>query len=128
MFCDLFFFFKQKTAYEMRISDWSSDVCSSDLRTAPHGGDPAEDLDARRDRVHHCRRGEIHLEVHARADGEHVVRPHDEADDADRDHGVFYAELAEHRLASEVRCALPDDAQARQDNEDRTSTSLNSRH
>src|SRR3546814_7929539 len=29
---DLFFFFKQKTAYDMRISDWSSDVCSSDLR------------------------------------------------------------------------------------------------
>src|SRR3546814_12560412 len=32
--CDIvvcFFFFKQKTAYEMRISDWSSDVCSSDL-------------------------------------------------------------------------------------------------
>src|SRR3546814_19174646 len=28
------FFFKQKTAYEMRISDWSSDVCSSDLRDA----------------------------------------------------------------------------------------------
>src|SRR3546814_4434444 len=28
-----FFFFKQKTAYEMRISDWSSDVCSSDLKT-----------------------------------------------------------------------------------------------
>src|SRR3546814_2122832 len=31
MFCLFFFFFKQKTAYEMRISDWSSDVCSSDL-------------------------------------------------------------------------------------------------
>src|SRR3546814_3393090 len=31
-FCSLIiFFFKQKTAYEMRISDWSSDVCSSDL-------------------------------------------------------------------------------------------------
>src|SRR3546814_7186148 len=29
-----FFFFKQKTAYEMRISDWSSDVCSSDLQRA----------------------------------------------------------------------------------------------
>src|SRR3546814_1334948 len=29
----LFFFFKQKTAYEMRISDWSSDVCSSDLES-----------------------------------------------------------------------------------------------
>src|SRR3546814_10257429 len=32
VFC--FFFFKQKTAYEMRISDWSSDVCSSDLDLA----------------------------------------------------------------------------------------------
>src|SRR3546814_17083740 len=31
----LFFVFKQKTAYEMRISDWSSDVCSSDLRGGP---------------------------------------------------------------------------------------------
>src|SRR3546814_9446968 len=30
----LCFFFKQKTAYEMRISDWSSDVCSSDLATS----------------------------------------------------------------------------------------------
>src|SRR3546814_897234 len=33
--CVCFFFFKQKTAYEMRISDWSSDVCSSDL-PLPH--------------------------------------------------------------------------------------------
>src|SRR3546814_7828900 len=32
----LFFFFKQKTAYEMRISDWSSDVCSSDLNDMVH--------------------------------------------------------------------------------------------
>src|SRR3546814_2307775 len=38
-----FFFFKQKTAYEMRISDWSSDVCSSDLqgRRAVTGGHAA---------------------------------------------------------------------------------------
>src|SRR3546814_15991566 len=35
-----FFFFKQKTAYEMRISDWSSDVCSSDLRTDRYGRPP----------------------------------------------------------------------------------------
>src|SRR3546814_5580762 len=35
-----FFFFKQKTAYEMRISDWSSDVCSSDLN---HANDIAEE-------------------------------------------------------------------------------------
>src|SRR3546814_10522386 len=32
----MFFFFKQKTAYEMRISDWSSDVCSSDLGAFQH--------------------------------------------------------------------------------------------
>src|SRR3546814_9210546 len=32
-----FFFFKQKTAYEMRISDWSSDVCSSDLAESTRG-------------------------------------------------------------------------------------------
>src|SRR3546814_10031506 len=46
------FFFKQKTAYEMRISDWSSDVCSSDLSSRPRapgcasrtgGGDSSED-------------------------------------------------------------------------------------
>src|SRR3546814_6240880 len=40
----IFFFFKQKTAYEMRISDWSSDVCSSDLIDARsvHGVDRRE--------------------------------------------------------------------------------------
>src|SRR3546814_7694484 len=44
-----FFFFKQKTAYEMRISDWSSDVCSSDLAEQDHGrrldGDRQQDLE-----------------------------------------------------------------------------------
>src|SRR3546814_8000557 len=38
VFC--IFFFKQKTAYEMRISDWSSDVCSSDLRRCPEAVEP----------------------------------------------------------------------------------------
>src|SRR3546814_20023271 len=47
-FCVCFFFFKQKTAYEMRISDWSSDVCSSDLpRHLQHRQRPHET--ARRD-------------------------------------------------------------------------------
>src|SRR3546814_4203791 len=41
---DYFFFFKQKTAYEMRISDWSSDVCSSDLAICA-------DVPARVDRI-----------------------------------------------------------------------------
>src|SRR3546814_13223513 len=50
--CMNFFFFKQKTAYEMRISDWSSDVCSSDLglscplhrRWPDHSGYPECDM------------------------------------------------------------------------------------
>src|SRR3546814_14676910 len=55
--CYLFvFFFKQKTAYEMRISDWSSDVCSSDLQL------PCV--------AEHPRRGEA--ELHLRA-GEHAL-------------------------------------------------------
>src|SRR3546814_5573349 len=44
LFYLLFFFFKQKTAYEMRISDWSSDVCSSDLDDEPLPS--GKDLDA----------------------------------------------------------------------------------
>src|SRR3546814_3444500 len=45
-----FFFFKQKTAYEMRISDWSSDVCSSDLTVAAIPGELIE----RRARFYIC--------------------------------------------------------------------------
>src|SRR3546814_20642764 len=59
-----FFFFKQKTAYEMRISDWSSDVCSSDFQQAgadDDGGEEAEgagDGDDRRPaRFHQAARG-----------------------------------------------------------------------
>src|SRR3546814_4516686 len=42
----LFFCFKQKTAYEVRISDWSSDVCSSDLGQPCHSSRPAEGCNA----------------------------------------------------------------------------------
>src|SRR3546814_9131603 len=49
-----FFFFKQKTAYEMRISDWSSDVCSSDLRVIEHQSQPPQ-------RRAHCRLGQSDL-------------------------------------------------------------------
>src|SRR3546814_7935179 len=43
----VFFFFKQKTAYEMRISDWSSDVCSSDLASGLGAGAAAGTAPAR---------------------------------------------------------------------------------
>src|SRR3546814_16360471 len=64
MIC-IVFFFKQKTAYEMRISDWSSDVCSSDLRRAPQQrpqrADDVRDVDiAGRDLVEHrCEEKEV---------------------------------------------------------------------
>src|SRR3546814_7687081 len=48
-----FFFFKQKTAYELRISDWSSDVCSSDLADAEQIKDFHDDQ-----RIHRHRPGQ----------------------------------------------------------------------
>src|SRR3546814_13812009 len=53
----IFFFFKQKTAYEMRISDWSSDVCSSDL--GQHGDQrrhPTRQIERGREREQRRRR------------------------------------------------------------------------
>src|SRR3546814_20823191 len=50
VWCHFFFFFKQKTAYEMRISDWSSDVCSSDLQLSAFARKlPEQDLSAEAD-------------------------------------------------------------------------------
>src|SRR3546814_8147335 len=64
MFMFTFFFFKQKTAYEMRISDWSSDVCSSDLCADDDGltddeidADDAERDDKDAEEGHHPRHG-----------------------------------------------------------------------
>src|SRR3546814_10621233 len=58
----LFFFFKQKTAYELRISDWTSDVCSSDLPAELIGDEPAAmaDIDLQvRKVVEHAAQNEI---------------------------------------------------------------------
>src|SRR3546814_10589846 len=59
------FFFKQKTAYEMRISDWSSDVCSSDLHVAREPGPILGAGD------HGCQRGH-HLAAIAHAQGKRI--------------------------------------------------------
>src|SRR3546814_10539049 len=63
MACILIFFFKQKTAYEMRISDWSSDVCSSDLLPCGVAGrsiDPGQGASGcgQPPMVHDCRAGD----------------------------------------------------------------------
>src|SRR3546814_9238872 len=54
-----FFFFKQKTAYEVRISDWSSDVCSSDLRG--DGADEVADMPGNERRC--CARSGVHAQA-----------------------------------------------------------------
>src|SRR3546814_20443497 len=65
----LFFVFKQKTAYEMRISDWSSDVCSSDLREP--------DLSARISRRHADGEGRLG-QGDARSDRDAAALPPDQ--------------------------------------------------
>src|SRR3546814_9962471 len=68
MIVQCFFFFKQKTAYEMRISDWSSDVCSSDLldlRQRVHTVGARFDENAARP----CERPEMALQLAHRLEG-----------------------------------------------------------
>src|SRR3546814_7027421 len=54
------FFFKQKTAYEMRISDWSSDVCSSDLGDADEASAFLKFIDRSCAGIAHCRLDPAH--------------------------------------------------------------------
>src|SRR3546814_4279036 len=60
MYIFIFFFFKQKTAYEMRISDWSSDVCSSDLRGV-EGGIAADERHVAQAEAEHAARRDCHV-------------------------------------------------------------------
>src|SRR3546814_2034481 len=60
-FLIIFFFFKQKTAYEMRISDWSSDVCSSDLALARRTpGWPSGMANSMDERTFACQKPNVH--------------------------------------------------------------------
>src|SRR3546814_12321260 len=102
-----FFFFKQKTAYEMRISDWSSDVCSSDL-----GAADLEGLIEHRDEVERIIAlapigGEIAAEIAARhraADGAVI------GIDADRRGGA--ADLAVRGAEEEIGGAILRESEA----------------
>src|SRR3546814_2306192 len=87
--CYCFFFFKQKTAYEMRISDWSSDVCSSDLAEQPHHLarglvrsviKPAEDVDIDHDEEHRRAGGVRIAQQPARIDVAHDVLDREKGD------------------------------------------------
>src|SRR3546814_10052617 len=108
------FCFKQKTAYEMRISDWSSDVCSSDLG-----------VEGLVDHRHHRRAGLARAVEHA---VEHVLYlPAELAQRARADQAAAALERVEHApdraQALEVVGAFAPDRQ-----QDRKSTRLNSSH
>src|SRR3546814_15961090 len=96
--CD-FFFFKQKTAYEMRISDWSSDVCSSDLPGAHH---QPEEYDARHSRK--CRE-QVKIDITEHFDerarrGARQEAPHDAR--RRRDQGIVRGRKAQVAQGGEI--------------------------
>src|SRR3546814_3693327 len=121
MFGSFFFFFKQKTAYEIRISDWSSDVCSSDLVRDPHAADqhrePGQFL------IMRIIGGKDHLEMIGHAAGEF---------DETADNAGIAADLAERQPGDDEPAEHQqrdlDDIGQRHRLEDRKSTSLNSSH
>ncbi|MPL92010.1 hypothetical protein SDC9_38099 [bioreactor metagenome] len=86
-------------------------------RAAPHRRDPAEHLHPCGHRDHHGGQHEVALLRQAEADGVHVVRPDDEAQDPDRHHRIDHRQIAEDRLAREGGDDVADDAEARQDDD-----------
>src|SRR3546814_7533986 len=105
-----FFFFKQKTAYEMRISDWSSDVCSSDLPVCAHRRSRF-----RPDRRHPHARGREALRRYPRAPG-HGARGRQRAKPEARapGHGHGRRKSPRRRDASGICQAAPAEARRRQ--------------
>src|SRR3546814_5499271 len=117
----LFFFFKQKTAYEMRISDWSSDVCSSDLDRLGRRADGVELRAAIDDEEVEAARSEHH---HARIDRErHALAAHRSAVAADIGAHIDAADQRIDRAGALGDVEIVVDAAG-----DRKSTRLNSSH
>ena len=67
----------------------------------PDGRQPIEDLDSRRYRDDHGGKDEEGIACRAKADGEHVMRPHAETDEADRDRGRNHRRITKDGLAGE---------------------------
>src|SRR3546814_1265627 len=115
-----FFFFKQKTAYEMRISDWSSDVCSSDLiDPVAHDDLPGLESDEQRDRL----RGAGDEREAAEIGGAERARRHAEIDE--RQHRE-HAAAREQPAQIACRRAHPPGQAGEAAGRDRKSTRLNS--
>src|SRR3546814_10454358 len=117
------FFFKQKTAYEMRISDWSSDVCSSDLPASRSGGAAASAAPGRGRRLSGRRRPSVpHPRIYGQV--EHV----DQEVDEDVDGGDDQKRTLDDRVVPAQHRGDDEIADAGQAEQDRKSTRLNSSH
>src|SRR3546814_5709787 len=81
IYLSYFFFFKQKTAYEMRISDWSSDVCSSDLPALERAAFPGYALLLNDGRYALLRNAEAAQRIAGEAERQ-LARAHDREADA----------------------------------------------
>src|SRR3546814_16257549 len=95
-----FFFVKQKTAYEMRISDWSSDVCSSDLEQESYNGNEQRHLSRRQ----HTRPGEPRLVIFGVKERRGSTY---NGNGDDESHGERAGETARHRLQHDLRFPDP---------------------
>src|SRR3546814_17862348 len=105
LYYGMFFFFKQKTAYEMRISDWSSDVCSSDLlERFSCQSERGKTFEVRRFEVESAERREIerrHCRFHPVGPGERVRdrRAHVRRAELREDRPIaIFAHRVDHRL------------------------------
>ena len=85
-------------------------------RSAPHRGDPAEDLHACGHRNDHRRQHEVRLLCQRHTNRVHVVRPNDEAENTDGNHRVDHWQVAKDRLARECRYDVADDTKTRDNN------------
>src|SRR3546814_8440066 len=124
-----FFFFKQKTAYEMRISDWSSDVCSSDLLVVGRKGSGKSAVFFRvRDKISSSRRNIV---LDLKPDGYQLVKLKDRVlkamDQGTQEHTItafWHCVL----ILEIAKAALHLDKSTHRLDEDRKSTRLNSSH
>src|SRR3546814_8966849 len=137
----VFFLFKRKTEYELRISDWSSDVCSSDLETDFLDQPLHDRLEAARADildlfVHLCRElrdacDRIVGEVQRHAFGAeqcHILFGKTGLRLAENTHKILFGERAELNADGEAALELGEQVARLGDVEDRKSTRLNSSH
>src|SRR3546814_3546787 len=99
-----FFFFKQKTAYEMRISDWSSDVCSSDLLSGTGQGLHPEQIDRDADTGHQKQKaqpGQRYMPGGNSQRGPQENQGNDLGADGDTPAGLYASRSDERRVGNE---------------------------